>query len=72
MAIWKYLLKGWKVEGNKTMGLRLSKGSQKGTFDLLIYTQEGVLFAMYVKRQNPVTNESDFEVSVVLPFRPRR
>ena len=63
VAVGKYLLKGWKVEGNKTMGLRLSKGDRNVTFDLPVYTTEGVLFTMYVKRQNPVTERSDFEVS---------
>ena len=32
-------------------------------FDLPIYKQEGVLFTMYFKRQNPITERGDFEVS---------
>ena len=63
VAIGKYLLIGWRVEGNKTMGLRLSKADWRVTFDLPVYTTEGVLFTMYVKRQNPETERSDFEVS---------
>ena len=37
VAINKYMLKGWKLEGDNTMGLRLSKGNKSVTFDLPIY-----------------------------------
>ena len=63
VAINKYMLKGWKLEGDSTMGLRLSKSGKSVTFDLPIYTSEGVLFTLHAKRRNPKTDSTEHEIS---------
>ena len=63
VAINKYMLSGWKLEGDESMGLRLKKGSKVFTFDLPIYTTQGVLFVMHAKRRNPQTDSIEHEIS---------
>ena len=63
VAINKYTMKGWKLEGDATMGLCLSKGEKSVTFNLLIYTSEGVLFTLHDKRRNPETDSTEHEIS---------
>ena len=63
VSINKYLLKRWKIEGNKTIGLRVSKLGATVTFDLPIYASKRVLFTLHGKRQNPDRNSMDYLVS---------
>ena len=63
VAINKYMLNGWKLEGDNNMGLRLKKGSKSFTFDLPIYTTKGVLFVIHAKRRNPRTDSTTHEIS---------
>jgi len=44
------MLKGWKLEGDNTMGLRLSKGNKSVSFDLPV---------MHAKRRNPQTDSTE-------------
>ena len=62
VAINKYMLKGWKLDGDATMGLRLSKGDKSVCFDLPIYTSEGVLFTLHAKRIDPRTDSTEHEI----------
>ena len=63
VAINKYMLNGWKLEGDNIMGLRLKKGSKSFAFDLPIYTTHSVLFVMHAKRRNPSTDSTTHEIS---------
>ena len=63
VAINKYLLNGWKLEGDNSMGLRLKKGNMAFTFDLPIYTTDGVLFVMHAKRRHPQTDSTEHEMA---------
>ena len=63
VAINKYLLSGWKLEGDNSMGLRLKKGNKAFTFDLPIYTIHGVLFVMHAKRRHSQTDSTEHEMA---------
>mmetsp|Transcript_16953 Transcript_16953/g.18308 ORF Transcript_16953/g.18308 Transcript_16953/m.18308 type:complete len:113 (-) Transcript_16953:85-423(-) len=57
------MLKGWKLEGYTTMGLRLSKEGKSVKFDLPIYTSKGALFTLHAKQIDPRTDSTVHEVS---------
>ena len=63
IAFNKYMLTGRKLKGDSNMGLCLSKGSKSVTFDLLIYTSQGVLFIMHAKRCNPKTESTKHAIT---------
>jgi hypothetical protein len=49
-SISKRLKDGWKMTGDST-GMVLKKGNAEVKFDLIIPTHKGVIFAIYIKRQ---------------------
>ena len=54
LSVSKMLKQGWSLSGNK-QGLTLSKNKARFTFDIVINTPQGVIFAMYLKRDSEVT-----------------
>ena len=50
------------MEGNKDFGLRFTKGRYQICFDLPIYTQEGNLWTMHVKRKDPRSGTTEHEI----------
>ena len=43
-------LKGWKLGGDEK-SIWLTKGNKTVTFDIMIHTPKGVVYAMYIKRK---------------------
>jgi hypothetical protein len=41
---------GWKLSGDSEVGITLSKGNNTLSFDILVATPKGVVYAMYIRR----------------------
>jgi hypothetical protein len=55
-SISKRLKEGWKMTGDKN-GMVLTKGNEQVTFDIIIPTHDGVIFAMYIERERNQQHE---------------
>ena len=63
LATNKYMEKGFVMNGNKEVGIRLTKGNVSVTFDIPIRTNEGVLWCLHMKRLAPDGLDQVAEVS---------
>ena len=67
-SLTKMMLEGWTLGGDKE-AIWLSKGDQTITFDIKIPTPKGVIYAMYMKRDDEVagagvTNDAPLTMSI--------